>query len=490
MGFFVGVIRWILWLIAGFILGLTDFMYRTMFSLFGLKVTDFEWIWDFEKVVMSALGLFVLCRIIVMLLKSWYDDEYMERISGLSLLTRIFMIVFVLTFLPVIVPVVSDFTASAIEMLPDAISLQTDTLPSDILINSSMVDFDSELNDSVDTGIEEGQRLIDIVTLDTINDQNNGEYIYFKNTNNLLLTIFLGVMCLYCFVVVGIQVVQRLIGLLMKIVIAPYAVSGLIDPGDNSTTTWFKLCIADYATAFFQIALIWIVMKLCSSLPDEYVGGLAQGLIFIGAIFSILVAPSGIAQIIGGDVGSQNGMMLMQHLNTVTSAMRMGGNAAMASGRAALFGASAAVYGFGRFAGGRTLNPLKAMPASPSSSRSFGGGSGGSISETSVPYNAGGSYSEAVDSVNSFIGERGILNYSDGFVTRSESSRGTHFNISDLPKSVPGAMAKTLGRHMYERSAQRLYVRRADRKRMNAPIPARFSSGINDYKEAVKEVLK
>lgn len=487
MSFFVGVIRWILWLIAGFILGLTDFMYRTMFSLFGLKVTDFEWIWDFEKVVMSALGLFVLCRIIVMLLKSWYDDEYMERISGASLLTRIFMIVFILTFLPVIVPVVSDFTASAIEMLPEAISLQNDTLPSDILINSSLVDFDSQLDASVETGLEEGQRLIEIVTLDTINDQIDGEYIYFRNTNNLLLTIFLGVMCLYCFVVVGIQVVQRLIGLMMKIVIAPYAVSGLINPGDNSTTTWFKLCVADYATAFFQITLIWIVMKLCSSLPDEYVGGLGQGLIFIGAIFSILVAPSGIAQIIGGDVGTQNGMMLMQHLNTVTAAMRMGGSAAMASGRAALYGASATAYGFGRFAGGRTLNPLKAMPASSSASPSFGGGT---ISETSTPYNTGGGYSGTMDSVSSYVGERGILNYSDGFVTRSESARGTHFNVSDLPKSVPGAMAKTLGRHIYERSAQRLYVRRADRKRMNAPMPARFSSGINDYKEAVKEVLK
>ena len=488
MSFFIGIIRWILWLIAGFILGITDFVYQTMFSLFGLRVTDFEWIWDFEKIVMSALGLFILARIVVMMLKSWYDDEYMERISGMSLLTRIIMIVFILTFMPVILPTISDFTATAIDKLPDVISLQMDTLPSDILIDSSMADFDADLNSSVTVDLEDGKRLIDVVTLSTINDQIDGEYKYFKNTNNLLLIIFLGIMCLYCFVVVGIQVVQRLIGLLMKIVIAPYAVSGLINPSDNSTATWFKLCVADYATAFFQIALIWIVMKFCTSLPDQYIGGLKQGLIFIGAVFSILIAPSGIAQIIGGDVGAQNGMMLMQQLNTVTSAAKIAGNATMGIGRAAVYGGSAAIYGFGRFAGGRTLNPLKASSSGMPSGYPSGGG--GTVRETSAPYNAGGGYSTGIDSVNSYVGERGILNYTDGFVTRTESVKGTHYNVSDRPRTIPAAMAKTLGRHMYERSAQRLYVRRADRKRINAPMPARMSSGINDYKNAINEVMR
>jgi len=72
----------------------------------------------------------------------------------------------------------------------------------------------------------EVSNLLDIVTDETINEMDGDSYKYFPKIENIILSLVLAVVCCYCFVFISVQVSERMVGLLMKILIAPFALSG------------------------------------------------------------------------------------------------------------------------------------------------------------------------------------------------------------------------------------------------------------------------
>lgn len=512
------VSRSILWFIARFVLKLVDYIYGIILSFFGLQLSQFDWIWSIFYIVLSATGLFIMFRIAVMLFRAFYNDESVQRVGGTELLTRIMSVGLILTLIPVLMPVLSSAAAGAATAFPNL--LGKDILPSDVIIDSGMADFTADMNASVEIEHEPDQHLIDVINKDNINEETlvDGEstYKYIPDTMNIAAILLLGGFTAYCFVFVAVQVVQRMIGLMMKIVIAPYAVSGLIDPADNSTSTWFRLCISDFLTAFFQMVMIWIAMLFASNLPEGF-GGLAKGLAFIGAVFSIIVAPSGLAQILGGDVGAQSGTMLMQQAQTFSQAARAGiGIASAGAGVAAAGGLyaagkarTAAAYGTytaGRMMGGRTLNPAAAEenqrsePVYPS-----GGSAGSGVSEPKTSYNvspqtgSGGGAppvrtprpSAPISSGQGtqqpgrtpapVVGRRGILEYPDNRYTRPNTIAS---RIGESP-GMAGSMASVLARKMYTDAAERIFTTPHQQYRARqeaAPVPVRTRQFVNDVR--------
>ena len=179
-----------------------------------------------------------------------------------------------------------------------------------------MADFGDLNSDPPEIKLDEGQTLIDVITIDTINDKDGDAYKYFPNTENIALVLVLGVMCCYCYVFVCIQVAQRIVGMLLKILLAPYALSGLVDAKDNSTSIWFRMTMSDFIVNFFQMAMIWLSMVAAVAAP---LTGLSKGLFFIGAVFAIMHSPAGISQLLGADVGAS------ESFNQIQTGMEMGG---------------------------------------------------------------------------------------------------------------------------------------------------------------------
>lgn len=513
------VMRTILWFIAGFVLRIVDYIYGIILSFFGLQLSQFDWIWSIFYIVTAATGMFILFRIAVMLFRAFYNDESIQRVGGTELINRILSVGLILSLIPVLMPVLSSAAAGAATAFPDL--LGQDILPSDVIIDSGMADFSKDMNTSIEIEREPDQHLINVINKDNINEEVtvDGEttYRYIPDTMNIASILLLGGFTAYCFVFVAVQVVQRMIGLMMKIVIAPYAVSGLIDPADNSTATWFRLCIADFLTAFFQMVMIWIAMLFATNLPD-YFGGLAKGLAFIGAIFSIIVAPSGIAQIIGGDVGAQSGTMLMQQAQTFTQAAKAGVGIASAGVGIAAAGGMYAVgkaktasaygtYAAGRMLGGRTLNPAAAQESGDSAPVYASEHNGSSVSETPAVYSAGvpsgsggvsppnGNTGSVHESPRSpvprspghaqparnvpTVGRRGILEYPDGRYSRDNTIAS---RIGESP-TMAGSMVSVLGRRMYSQAAERIfttsYQQRLARQE-TAPAAVRTRQFVND----------
>ncbi len=380
--------RSVLWAITRFALVVCDSIYSVIVQFTGLKVGDFAIVWDFYKIVVAATGMFLLARIVIILIKSFWDDNTIQKITGPELVNRILAVALVLSLVPVIMPLLSDFTAASATAIPTIVTDTEDIKPSDILVEAGLSDFSNELSSTLTLELAAGQHAIDVITVSTINNTTGDVYDYFPEIENIILTLVLAIMCAYCYVYIAIQIIQRLVGLLLKIIIAPYPLSGIIDPNDNAPSLWFRLCISDFLAAYFQMMTLWLAMAVATSLPDSF-SGIAKGLAFIGAIFSIMIAPSGIAQLLGNDTGAQAGMQMMQSammlfhsaqtaLSLSGSALRTASTVVRATGNAATNVGATGIYSIGRRLGGRSMNPTDVNTPTTTLSGGTGGYGGNS----------------------------------------------------------------------------------------------------------------
>ena len=208
---------------------------------------------------------------------------------------------------------------------------------------------------------------VQLETID-INAKENGHYVQFSNNADIVFLTFSSIVACVVFVFIGIQISQRMIGLLLKIVIAPFALSGLVDPEDNTFDLWRKLVEADFLTSFFQIVLVMIVMVSSSLVP---IGAIAKCIFFIGALMAVMNAPAGVAQLLGGDVGVGTAFQQMQSLMMLSNGVQLAGQAIGGAG-------AAAAYLGGRAAGGISL--LGGIGQPPiSGSGGYSGGTGGLV---------------------------------------------------------------------------------------------------------------
>ena len=455
-GFVTDTFRTVLWFLAKFVLQLSDMIYKVILALFNLhlegRTGSNSWIWDFYTVVLSVTGLFILFRLLVMLFKSSFIDDTIQKIDGSTLIQRVLAIGLVLSLVPVLMPMLSSFASSAATTFPSMVGTE-DITPSDIIISSGLTDFSDTSNEISISDIPDGQKAIDYLTLAKINEKDGNEYKYIPNTENLAWIMLLGAITSYVMLFVGIQIVTRLVGLFLKIVLAPYALSGLVDPNDNAPSLWFRLCMSDFLTSFFQMVSIWIAMTIATHIPDGF-NGIGKGIIFIGALFSIMTAPGGIAQLLGGDTGAQTGMQLMQQavaLGQGTQITMAGINtavgAATALGGKVKTAGAAGFYSAGRMLGARSLNPVNANQRSELAQEtdrvvnaigSIGGpagkpggdssGGSGALHESSGTYNAGtavpfssGSLYDSSDSGNNMAASSFPENVAPSYETAGEA---------------------------------------------------------------------
>ena len=461
--------RSIIWIFLGLVLKVVDYIYSIILQFFSLNINQFPWIWTFFKIIFAALAFFVLMRIAIMFFKSAMGDtERIDKLSGGMLFQRVLAIVITLSFIPILMPALNTFVAESAKALPQ-IAVTSEVTPSDIIIEAGSANLKDNKLGETDTGIklESGEHYIDKINVSNegINEKDGGDYKYFKDTSNLVLSLILGGMCLYVFLQVAIQVIQRFVGILLKMVLAPYALSGLVDPDDQAASMWFKLCFSDYLGIYFQMATIWIAMLFATNLPNNF-SGLAKGLAFIGALFSIIIAPSGVAQLIGADVGSQSGLQMMQQaqmlmgavgtgLNIAKAGVGIAGVGALATAGVGKTGLATAIYAGGRMMGARSLNPTGGGNTSGGETPP----SGNHTNELNM--NGVSDSSSEMASVN----DRGILSYGDGRVTNA----GTRLNSLNTHSKL-GSMASAFGNFCYTKSAQRIFNSKAQRQKMQANL--------------------
>ena len=109
------------------------------------------------------------------------------------------------------------------------------------------------------------------------------------------------------FIPILLMMAERQISLILKVFLAPYAISSLLDPESNTYSVWCKYIIADLVSNWFQLyTMMFLFGFIGGSTLDgilkstTVVGTVAKVFMILGGLIAVYKSPSGVAAIIGG----------------------------------------------------------------------------------------------------------------------------------------------------------------------------------------------
>ena len=431
---FTDVFRSLLWFLCQAAFKLMDMVYTIIDSMVKLNLGDFDFIWTWWQGLSITLSFFIIVRMVTQYIKAVIDDDEQEKIDPVALIKRLIVIAFIVALLPSTVKGLSAISSTMASNVGVIVGVDPkDTVPSHIIASAG---YQGDIDD------------FDYESIEINEKDEDGNYIQFPSSFDIIFSTVVAIIADLVFVFIGIQIAQRVVGLLLKILISPYALSGVIDPSDNTFSLWSKLCIADFLTNFFQIMLIMLVMTVSIEVD---LPALAKIIFFIGALMAVMNAPAGIAQLLGGDVGVGTAFQQMQSLMMLSSGAQLAGSAIQTA-------AAVATYATGRAMGGKSLlnNVGRSSGNEMSSLIPYAGGGVGSngsaisniapANETSSGMNSGGN-TTMMRSVGSSMN-------SEPRMTKENSIARGMANMNQSNRF--GRAINRVSSSMYQRSAARL----------------------------------
>lgn len=409
-----GILRGILWWVTSFCLTIMDMVYEICERIALIDVGEYTWVWDWFRGICGLMFLFIICRIIYTAFRAILDEDFAEKANPIKIYNKLLKTALVISLIPILLPVFSGLATNLNANLNNIIGIEGETKPSSIIIAAG---YQGDPND------------IDFSSID-INEEANDEYLYFPSNFDIMFTLVASVCACIIFVFVAIQVGQRVFGLLFKILIAPFSVSSLVSYDDDSFSVWLKLVVSDLITTWFQLLIIMASLTIVTAvdLGSDQIGLIAKVIFFICGLLAAMTAPTGIAQLLGNDVGVGSGLAQLQSLTAVgtgvnASATTIAGAGVTAAalgtysvGRA--FGAKSAIgNGFSNI--GRNIPPGNGSDASS--------GNGGTGINTFASPNTDNFSADTTGGYSNSASSSGINNTGSGFNSVGSGSN----NVND-----------------------------------------------------------
>ncbi len=331
------MIRNMIWFLCKASFGLMDLVYGILKELIGLDLSNFDFIWNWWTGLLVLTSFLIIVRFSFYYLQMITDEDKTLKFDPTDIFKKFAILALVIVLMPTFFKGISAISSGLTKNVGTLITgFDENTKPSSIMVAAGYGGSDIV---SVD---------IDTIDINKLNPDKTA-YLIYPSAFDILFAGASALVADFLFVFIGIQIAQRIINLLLKILISPWVFSGMFDPDNNTFSIWWKLCLADFLTNFFQMILVVLVL---STIPAVPVSALAKVIFFIGALSAVMNAPTGIAQLLGGDVGVGTAFQQMQSLGMISSAMK--GIGGVAGGAALTLGAGA-IYGAGRLAGGTGL---------------------------------------------------------------------------------------------------------------------------------------
>lgn len=339
----------------GILNAITDFFRDVLFSIAQCFMFLLDIVWqcvlkivtlDFYPhignwfvAVSLFLGLFMLLRLAKIFVKTMFWEDYRLKLSVSDLLVKMILVSFAISFAPLAYQGINSMTINFIEKIEYFIPNTTkDSNPSTIILESGRINT-SDIN--ADLGPEINMENFDI------NAKENDEYIYFNTYTSLFLLIVESVVCSFIFILIAIQIAQRLFIMIYKYLLALYAISALIENEDRTFATWIKMIAGDFIMNFAQIYLTYLTLYLLNNstiqkaLGSDALGIMCKIMLFIGGLVAIMNIPSSIAQLIGGHgAGALESLQQAKTITSISSAATLGmAGATIGTGLGAVGGA-------------------------------------------------------------------------------------------------------------------------------------------------------
>ncbi len=324
--------RDILWGITSVFLFILDFLWECVLKIATLDIGSFTFLKQWFLLISTTLTMFIIFRVVKMAIKNLIDEDYREKYDFSNVVIKLVIASVTITLMPIFYNYACSISSDAIKNINYFIPVETEEMTmSDVLIQAGRLNIE-DINADLGKEITRDEEF-------NINMKNsNDEYMYFPTYASLFLIIIVSVLGVFIFFATALQIGQRFYMLILKYLISPYVVSGLIDPEDQSFTTWGKLVVGDLLMNFIQVYATYLILFLCTNntiLATFGEGAIAlccQIIFFLSGLSAVQNIPTTIARIIGGS--NAGSMQALQDIRTIA-----------ASGKAVSLGAAGATIG-------------------------------------------------------------------------------------------------------------------------------------------------
>lgn len=406
MGFITDILRSILWAAVSGCLQLLDFSYEIIKDIIEVDVfnsNETVWGW-FSIMIVSFTAMFILFRIVKNFILDALDQTRdVPRINVPNLFLRLIGITLVIGLAPLFLKAISAFVTDLIKNIEIFLGTQSKDI-SDVVCMAG--------------GLADGCPLFSSFD---INQKEAGTYVFMANSLDFIILGLGAVACAVILLLVGVQIGTRIVSMVMKLVISPWAFSSIVDEKPETFSTWCKLFLADYFANFIQIFLVNAGMAIVVGLTFND-NTIAKLIAMIGALFAILNAPSGIGQLIGADIGANQAL---QSLQSSMALLSIGRSVGSIGANMAAF----STYAVGRLAGGTARRNISKDGSINNGSNSGGFGSAGGGSPMSFMSGDSGT----IENIN---GSANVSNVASGGVSSLNNAVGFNSNDGRLSKAT------------------------------------------------------
>ena len=84
----------------------------------------------------------------------------------------------------------------------------------------------------------------------------DGSYVYLNSMTDFLCIIISTVFSSFIMIIISIQIGSRMLSMIMKLILAPWAFSSLVEDKADIFNSWCKLFLADFMANYLQLMLL------------------------------------------------------------------------------------------------------------------------------------------------------------------------------------------------------------------------------------------
>jgi|GEM_PF-4630924 len=239
---FVDIFRQLLWWIVSALFYVLDSMFDVCKSLAGYNLMDNSKVWSYyDGFVGAFLGFFIIFRLMKRYLRSISDEQEMEHLDPIGIILKIGAAGLVIAIAPLILKSIGQLTTLLVDSIERIMGSGTSSYSGFFL---SCIGVDESVT-------------FKMIDLDGINTKlTDGTYKYLNSMTDFLCIFISTVFSSFIMIVIAIQIGSRMLSMIMKMILAPWSISSLVEDKPDQFHTWCKLFLADFMANYLQLLLL------------------------------------------------------------------------------------------------------------------------------------------------------------------------------------------------------------------------------------------
>ena len=275
-------IRGFLWGIVKMILTLSDWVYDMINAFIDVDISSNDVIWYIFTFGLLFLLFACTIRAFFMIVQKMNNDE--EPLDFGAVGKRIVQMYLIIVLIPTMFTFSLGIPSTINNTFNSSITFGEPLTPStSILTSVAKTPLSGDLNTM--TANDE------IITVDgvgeTLNDQQDGAYIYFPGYGELFFCGIMGFLIAFALVNVFMQIVGRWFIQIFRLFVGFVPLSGMIDPKDPSCSQWIRDIFCDVIVQTWSMISLWAVFAIMSLDSITSINGVIRLFMFWIGISSI-----------------------------------------------------------------------------------------------------------------------------------------------------------------------------------------------------------